>query len=565
MTTTTADTALQTTNAEARAAELAAAKAKQAAEEQHQLLALIEWRQSGPAVDGAVIKTMSDAWRLCSALSSSGYFPDSRGAAQAFVKVQAGAELGFPAFASMQGFYLNDKSGRLGRFAQLELAHILKRGGRFRILQNDHKGCKIQWLRNDWIKAGEYEVVGESSFDHADAAQAGLDGKDTYKKYARDLFFDRAVTRGRKQYFSDYFNGTGHDVLEETLDDGDVVTYRRDANGEQQQQTTGPDVAPKPRKGKSGSDKLKEAAQDAVVVANDPTLDEVEAAAKKPAAPSSTTPTASADNKPATPPGSPTSQPSQPATPGATPASPPPPSSSPAGSTEAPRSAPSSAAATPAQATATTAAAATSTTAAAPASVAATSQADPSPASSLPSAATNTAPVEPSSQPPSSTPALAPSSSTSTPANESAPASSPASSPPPTLTADGAASAPSSAPPSSTSESEEDAQKPHANEATVVDAVRRLPVKREDLLTRHYNLWSDLVTKSGGPEADEMLKMCIRRSFSVLKKNAGEFTIDEWRGIPADKRDAVRAALVAGGVWVEAVKIDDATGEPIKP
>ena len=52
------------------------------------------------------IDTIDDLQRLGEILSRSGFFEDCKQAAQAAVKILAGAELGFPAFSSMCGIYI---------------------------------------------------------------------------------------------------------------------------------------------------------------------------------------------------------------------------------------------------------------------------------------------------------------------------------------------------------------------------------------------------------------------------------------------------------------------------
>lgn len=52
------------------------------------------------------INTIDDLQRLGEILSQSGFFEDCKQAAQAVVKILAGAELGFPAFSSMCGIFI---------------------------------------------------------------------------------------------------------------------------------------------------------------------------------------------------------------------------------------------------------------------------------------------------------------------------------------------------------------------------------------------------------------------------------------------------------------------------
>jgi hypothetical protein len=339
------------------------------------------------ADDGVQIKNMSDAWRASTAFYKSGYFPDVKSAAQALVKVQVGAELGFKPMASMQGVYLNEKSKRLGYYAPFQLAKIMMHAGRYVVKKWDHEGCTIEWYRNDWMEAGKYQMVGVTTFDRDDAIKGGLIDKDTYTKWARDMYFDRCVTRGRKMYFSDVFNG-GADI-----DEIPVIDVELDPP------TPGTATA-KIEEPRGGSSALRKAAAKTPAAKGQAVVDavldgpksekpagEAAAAASTPTPPPSTVDALPADRgerqiprqTPNTAPPSPTPQ------------------TSAAGQTTAPTSAPAS---TPAPATATTAApASTSTIAEGSAPAAPSSPADEPP---------GTAPTTPTTTPPKSGPPPAP-------------------------------------------------------------------------------------------------------------------------------------------------------------
>lgn len=129
----------------------------------------------------------------------SGYFQDTRDAAQAIVKVMAGAELGFPAIASMTGVYI--VKGNVSLSANLMAAAIKKSGKyNYRVRQLDDKGCKIEFFEGS-------ESVGFSEFTRIDAQNAGLAGSDTYKKFFRNMVFARALSNGAKWYCPDIFGG----------------------------------------------------------------------------------------------------------------------------------------------------------------------------------------------------------------------------------------------------------------------------------------------------------------------------------------------------------------------
>lgn len=129
----------------------------------------------------------------------SGFFAETRDAAQAIVKIMAGAELGFPKIASMTGVYI--VKGKVSLSANL-MAAAIKRSGKYnyRIRQLDDKGCKIEFFEDG-------QSVGFSDFTRADAQNAGLAGSDTYKKFFRNMSFARAMSNGAKWYCPDIFGG----------------------------------------------------------------------------------------------------------------------------------------------------------------------------------------------------------------------------------------------------------------------------------------------------------------------------------------------------------------------
>ena len=168
------------------------------------------------------IRTIDDLSRLSAMLAKSGYFSDSREAAQCGVKVLAGLELGFPTIASMCGIHIINGKPTLG--AHL-MAAAVKRSGKYnyRVTQHDNNGCTLAFYENG-------EVIGESSFTKQDAAAAGaLDGKNahTWKKFPRNMMFARAMSNGVRWYCPDIFTGsvvyTPDELDEATDEEGNLV------------------------------------------------------------------------------------------------------------------------------------------------------------------------------------------------------------------------------------------------------------------------------------------------------------------------------------------------------
>jgi len=129
----------------------------------------------------------------------SGFFQDTKDAAQAIVKILAGQELGFGPIASMQGVYI--VKGKTSLSANLVGAAI-KRSGRYdyRVIKLDDTACVLAFYEGG-------KEVGKSEFSTKDAQTAGLAGGDNWRKFPRNMLFSRALTNGARWYCPDVFNG----------------------------------------------------------------------------------------------------------------------------------------------------------------------------------------------------------------------------------------------------------------------------------------------------------------------------------------------------------------------
>lgn len=161
----------------------------------------------------------SDPITLGNVLAASGFFADSRDAAQAAVKVMAGQELGFGPIASMTGIYI--VKGRVTLSANL-MAAAIKRHPAYTFRVKDHTAevCTI-----DFIEDGQ--VIGTSTFTMQDAKDAGLAGSETYRKFPKNMLYARALSNGAKWYCPDVFGGGPIYTPDELTD---RVTY--DADGQ---------------------------------------------------------------------------------------------------------------------------------------------------------------------------------------------------------------------------------------------------------------------------------------------------------------------------------------------
>lgn len=170
------------------------------------------------------LNTVEDLARVGDVFVRSGFFADTRDAAQAIVKVMAGQELGFAPIASMTGVYI--VKGKVSLSANL-IAAAVKRSGRytFRVRQHDAKICEIEFFELD--KAGNKESIGVSSFTMQEATQAGLASSATWKNFPRNMLYARAMSNGAKWYCPDVFGGPVYtpDELGATIDGetGEVI------------------------------------------------------------------------------------------------------------------------------------------------------------------------------------------------------------------------------------------------------------------------------------------------------------------------------------------------------
>lgn len=170
------------------------------------------------------LNTVEDLARVGDVFVKSGFFADTRDAAQAIVKVMAGQELGFAPIASMTGVYI--VKGKVSLSANL-IAAAVKRSGRytFRVRQHDAQVCEIEFFELD--KAGNKESIGISSFTMKEAAQAQLASSATWKNFPRNMLYARAMSNGAKWYCPDVFGGPVYtpDELGATIDGetGEVI------------------------------------------------------------------------------------------------------------------------------------------------------------------------------------------------------------------------------------------------------------------------------------------------------------------------------------------------------
>lgn len=156
----------------------------------------------------STISSLDDVQRVAKILATSNYF-DAKGngeqaIAQLATKILAGREMGYGPFASVQGIHVIQ--GKPVISANL-MAAAVKRSGRYdyRVRRLDNDGCEVEFFQRNGDKL---ESVGKSAFTRDDAKAAGLLSKDNWSKFARNMFFARALSNGIRWFCPDVFDGS---------------------------------------------------------------------------------------------------------------------------------------------------------------------------------------------------------------------------------------------------------------------------------------------------------------------------------------------------------------------
>lgn len=142
---------------------------------------------------------LDDLQRLSKMMGVSGFFKDAQDVAKAGVKILAGQEIGISPVASLTHIYFIN--GKLAYEAQILASALKRRGYDYRIRTHTDKECSIEFFNEN------KESLGHSTFTIDDAKKAGLDSKDVWKKYPRNLLFGRSMTNGCRWFCPDIFGG----------------------------------------------------------------------------------------------------------------------------------------------------------------------------------------------------------------------------------------------------------------------------------------------------------------------------------------------------------------------
>ena len=138
----------------------------------------------------------TDMMNISKAFYESGMFTDIKSAAQAMVKISAGAEMGIPPFAAMSGIHIIQGKPTIG--AGLMAANV-KASNKYdyKVVEQSEKVCSIDFYKGK-------ELLGNSTFTIEEAKKAGTKNLD---KFPKNMLFARAISNGVKFYCPDVFSG----------------------------------------------------------------------------------------------------------------------------------------------------------------------------------------------------------------------------------------------------------------------------------------------------------------------------------------------------------------------
>lgn len=142
------------------------------------------------------IMPVSDIMVMAKTFAESGMFTDAKAMGQAFVKIQAGQEIGVPPFAAMSGIHIIQGKPTLGSGL---IASCVKGSGKYdyKVVKLDDKICSIDFFQGS-------ENIGNSTFSIDDAKKALTKNID---KFPKNMLFARAISNGVKWYCPDVFSG----------------------------------------------------------------------------------------------------------------------------------------------------------------------------------------------------------------------------------------------------------------------------------------------------------------------------------------------------------------------
>jgi len=140
--------------------------------------------------------SVNEIMTMAQTFAESGMFADTKQAAQAFVKIQAGQEIGIPPFQAMSGIHIIQGRTAIGAGV---IASTVKGSGKYdyKVVKHDETVCSIDFYQGK-------ERIGNSTFTIDDAKKAATKNLD---KFPKNMLFARAISNGVKWFAPDVFAG----------------------------------------------------------------------------------------------------------------------------------------------------------------------------------------------------------------------------------------------------------------------------------------------------------------------------------------------------------------------
>jgi len=139
---------------------------------------------------------VNDIMSMAKTFAESGMFSDAKEMSKAFVKIQAGQEIGIAPFQAMSGIHIIQGKPTVGAGI---MASKVKGSGKYdyKVLKQDETACVLEFFEGK-------TSLGTSSFTLEDAKKAGTQN---IGKFARNMLFARAISNGVKWFTPDVFLG----------------------------------------------------------------------------------------------------------------------------------------------------------------------------------------------------------------------------------------------------------------------------------------------------------------------------------------------------------------------
>lgn len=147
---------------------------------------------------GALSTTMEDLHLMSQAVFKSGYFPEIKSAAQGFLRMKVGMELGLPEMASLRAIHYLEEQRDFVIETSVLAAMAMEKGIRWKKITPPEKRkteCELEIY-----KPGSDELPIRVKFTEEDAKRAGLLHKKNWQMYPERMFFKRALKFGLNEF-----------------------------------------------------------------------------------------------------------------------------------------------------------------------------------------------------------------------------------------------------------------------------------------------------------------------------------------------------------------------------